>query len=148
MANPKMKQLNINPAVTFPSIQGVLWDAFLVVLSFPPLVVQSVSPRVPCCRRRLSAIRWQVTLCRSSGLNPESNLQPASSIIETGYLCWLVGSVTCATPGVCGEVASEREESQQPSQLKQPFRNTAGRKGSSAGFISNQNLYFKEQVCH
>ena len=99
MANPRMKQLNINPAVTFPSIRGLLWDACLIFLSFPPWVLWNICPRIPCCRSRLISLRRQVTLCHSSALNRESNLQPKSSIIEREYLCWLLGSVTCATPG-------------------------------------------------
>jgi len=85
MANPEMKQLNINPAVTFPSIPGLLQHAFLI-LSILPLVLQKICPEAPCSRSSLvfcDVLDHSLSLI--SDESSESTLQPVSSVIETKY---------------------------------------------------------------
>lgn len=146
MANPKMKQLNINPAVTFPSVRGLLWDAFLIFLTFPPLTSQSVCPRASCWRSRLISVRCHFSPGHWSVLNPKA---PCQELWEQNiYADWWILWPVLLQVFVERWHPNEREKSQQPSSLKQPCRNTTKRSIGPLGFISNQNFHFRQQLFH
>lgn len=98
---PKWSSWTLIQLLPFPQFMGFFGMLFLLFLTFPPLTLQSVSPRAPCCRSSLISMSPQ-----SWSLISVKSKRALSGMMETEYLCWLGCSVTCAAPGICGEVSS------------------------------------------
>lgn len=97
---PKWSSWTLIQLLPFP--QFMSFFGMLFSLTFPLLTLQSVSPRAPLLQEhhhfcKMSHHSWPISAKSKSTL---------PGIMETEYFCRLVGSVSYAAPGVCGEVAS------------------------------------------